>query len=163
MAKVSDHWSFMDKLASLPLSQQRQVGARFIANVLDLSGDPRLRQVIEIAGKPDPTAEELHAAYRMAHSVYVDTQPHSDLSELNFQTQAAHFVAEACVTCTAPVYTEAKAHHLAQKVATYCLMARTCASIMHDADQPDLGETEKALQKEIAAQYTLVNEFLGSL
>jgi hypothetical protein len=41
-------------------------------------------------------------------------------------------------------------------------MARTCASIMHDEDQPDLGETERALQKEIKAQYTIVNEFLSN-
>lgn len=40
--------------------------------------------------------------------------------------------------------------------------ARTCASIMHEEDQPDLGKTEKALQEEISAQYELANEFLGN-
>jgi hypothetical protein len=44
----------------------------------------------------------------------------------------------------------------------YCHMARTCASSMHDEDQPDLRAMEKALQKEITAQYTLVTEFLSN-
>jgi hypothetical protein len=33
---------------------------------------------------------------------------------------------------------------------------------MHDEDRPDLGETEKALQNEIKAQFTIVNEYLSN-
>ena len=43
----------------------------------------------------------------------------------------------------------------------YCRMARTCANILHDQDQPDLQDTAKALQNEITAQYEIVNLFLN--
>ena len=159
MATVSTYNGFRDTLASLTLSQQRQVGSRFIANVLDLAHDPRLRQVVDVAARADATAEELQLAYRTAHTVYVETHPRSDLAELDFDRQAAHFVAEACMTCLGPMYPEATTHHLGQKVALYCRMARTCSSIAHKADKADFSSVEVAADAIVEDQYAILNKF----
>jgi len=37
-------------------------------------------------------------AYHAMHSVYVETHPRSDPSELEFRKQAAHYVTEAVIT-----------------------------------------------------------------
>jgi hypothetical protein len=161
MSEVKGHKSFQEVLSGLTVIQQRQIGARFIANVLDLTDEPRLEGAQQIAAKSGVTAEELVDAYHTVHAIYTQTHPRSDLSELDYTKQAVHFIAEACLVCLSPIYQEAKIHRMAEKAAMYCRMARTCASIMHDEDQPDLGETEKALQKEINEQYTIVNEFLN--
>ena len=79
---------------------------------------------------------------------------------LVWEKQAEHFIAEACMTCLAPAYPEAKTHHLAQSVSMYCLMARTCASINHEGNYPTFGTSEDVVKKEINEQYRIVNEFL---
>jgi hypothetical protein len=161
MPKVKGHKSFQEALLGLTVAQQRQISARFIGRVLDLTDEPRLKSAQQVAAKPGVTADELIDAYHSAHAVYIQTHPRSDLSELDYKKQAVHFIAEACLVCLSPTYPEAKTHRIAEKTAMYCRMARTCASIMHDEDQPDLRETESVLQNEIKAQYTLVNEFLS--
>ena len=161
MSEVIGYKSFQDALSALPVSQQRQVGARFIEHVLDLTDEPRLRDAQLMAAKSGVTAEELVDAFHSVHAIYSKTHPRSDLSELDYTKQAVHFIAEACLVCLSPTYQEAKIQRIAEKAAMYCRMARTCASIMHDADHPTLGETEKALQGEINAQYRIINEFLN--
>ena len=161
MSEVKGHKSFQKALSGLTVARQRQIGARFIAHVLDLTDEPRLKDAQQIAAKPGITAEELVDSYHSVHAIYIQTHPRSDLSELDYTKQAVHFIAEACLMCLSPTYSEAKIHRIAEKAAMYCRMARTCASIMHDEDQPDLGDTEKALQQEIETQYALVNEFLN--
>ena len=161
MSEVKGHKSFQEALSGLTVAQQRQIGARFIAHVLDLTDEPRLKDAQELAAQPGLTAEELVDAYHSVHAIYIRTHPRSDLSELDYTKQAVHFIAEACLMCLSPTYPEARVHRIAEKGAMYCRMARTCASIMHDEDHPDLGDTEKALQQEIETQYRLVNEFLN--
>jgi len=160
MSEVQGHKSFQETLSKLTVAQQRQIGARFIAHILDLTDEPRLKDAQQVAEKAGVTAEALVDAYHSVHAIYVQTHPRSDLSALDYTKQAVHFIAEACLMCLSPTYSEAKTHRIAEKVAMYCRMARTCASIMHDEDQPDLGDTEKALHREIETQYKLVNEFL---
>lgn len=162
MPEVTGHKSFQEALSGLNVSQQRQIGARFIAHVLDLTDEPRLRGAQQMAEKSGVTAEELVDAYHSVHNIYTQTHPRSDLTELDYTKQAVHFIAEACLVCLSPTYPEAKIYRIAEKTAMYCRMARTCASILHDEDEPDLEETEKALQNEIKAQYRLVNEFLSN-
>jgi hypothetical protein len=161
MSEVIGYKSFQDALSALPVSQQRQVGARFIEHVLDLTDEPRLRDAQLMAAKSGVSAEELVDAFHSVHAIYSKTHPRSDLSELDYTKQAVHFIAEACLVCLSPTYQEATIQRIAEKAALYCRMARTCASIMHDADQPELGESEKALQDEIKEQYRIVNDFLN--
>jgi len=162
MSKVTGTKSFQEALSRLSVSQQRQLGARFIANVLDLTENPSLKRAQETAANPQVTAEQLVDSYHTVHAIYTRTHPRSDLSELDYTKQAAHFVAEACLMCLSPTYPETTIHHIAEKTAMYCRMARTCASIKHDEDAPQLGESEKAIQQEIDAQHRMANEFLDS-
>jgi hypothetical protein len=162
MSEISGQKSFQDALSGLNVTQQRQIGARFIAHVLDLTDEPVLQQAQQVAARAGVTAEELLDAYHSVHAIYTKTHPRSDLSELDYRKQSMHFVAEACLVCLSPTYPEAKVHRLAEKTAMYCRMARTCASIMHDEDRPDLKNTETALQEEINAQYKITGDILGS-
>ncbi|MGD8208082.1 MAG: hypothetical protein PVH47_08390 [Thiohalocapsa sp.] len=161
MVQIDSQQAFQQGLSDLPVKKQRQVGARFIGNVLDLTSDPRFRDILALLGKPDLSAEELLDGYHSMHALYVQTHPRSDLSRLDYARQAEHFIAEACLVCLSPVYEEAKVHHLAQKVAMYCCMARTCAGIEHDEEVPQLAQSQEMLAREIQDQYRLLSEYLS--
>jgi len=161
MTKINSQQAFQQALADLSVKKQRQVGAKFIGNVLDLTSEPRFRHVLTLLAQPDLTAEELVSAYHSIHALYVQTHPRSDLSRLDYAQQAEHFIAEACLVCLSPVYGETKIHHLAQKAAMYCCMARTCAGIKHDEEFPNLAQSQEMLAKEIQDQYRLLSEFLN--
>lgn len=160
MSQIDSNQAFQQALAALPVKKQRQVGAKFIGNVLDLTAEPRFRDVLKLLEKPEPSAQELFDGYHSIHAVYVSTHPRSDLAELNYARQAEHFIAEGCLVCLSPVYQEAKVHHLAQKAAMYCCMARTCAGIKHDEETPQLSRSQEMLTTEIQDQYRLLSEFL---
>jgi hypothetical protein len=164
MTNITTNEAFREALDSLTLTQQRAVSARFIENVLDLAHESCIKQAQAILGKIDQiSAEELEKAYLSTHSVYVHTYPRSDLSPLDYKQQAEHFVAEACVHCLAPTYYDAKKHHLAERVSTYCIMARTCASVDHEGNYPKFTETEDLVKKEIDAQYEILSKYLDSI
>lgn len=160
MDRITNNEAFKKALTTLPLAKQRQVGARFIANVLDLTDGSCTKHAQSIAERSDTTAEELENAYRAVHSVYVATNPSSGFSELDFNKQAAHFVAEACMVCLAPTYEECRVHHLAEKVAGYCRMARICSSIQHEEEYPKFLNAEESLRMEMDAQYRILSDFL---
>jgi hypothetical protein len=158
--KITDIESFKKALSSLSLAQQRQVGARFVAHVLDLTDGRCTKQAQSIAEKSDITPEELEMAYQTVHAVYVTTHPRSHFSELDYRQQAAHFVAEACMTCVAPTYEEQSTYHLAENAASYCRMARICSSIQHDIENPSFADAEDAMNQEMNAQFDILNEYL---
>ena len=160
MTQINSQQAFQQALADLPVKRQRQAGAKFIGNVLDLTSEPRFRDVLTLLEKPSLTAEELLDGYHSIHALYVQTHPRSDLSRLDYARQAEHFIAEACLVCLSPVYEETKVHHLAQKTAMYCCMARTCAGIKHDEEVPQLANSQEMLAKEIQDQYRLLSELL---
>lgn len=162
MPQIDNNLAFQQALADLPVKKQRQVGAKFIGNVLNLTAEPRFRDVLALLEKPEQSAEELLDGFHSIHALYVQTHPRSDLSQLDYARQAEHFIAEACLVCLSPVYEEAKVHHLAQKAAMYCCMARTCAGIKHDEEAPQLSQSEAMLSKEIQDQYRLLSDFLKS-
>ncbi len=160
MSRLTNVKDFTHCLNALPLSRQRQVAARFITDVLDLRDDPRIRHAVEVAAKDDATPEELEAAYHAVHAIYVESHPQSDLSELDFARQAAHFVAEACLACLSPLYLSPSYQQggpcrLAQKVAMYCRMARTCASMHHDDDAPDFSAVGPVVERVMQEQYRI--------
>jgi hypothetical protein len=161
MTQINSQSAFQQALAELPLKKQRQVGAKFICNVLDLTSEAQFRRVLTLLERAELTAEDLHDSYHSIHALYVRTHPRSDLSELDYSRQAEHFIAEACLVCLSPVYEETRVHHLAQKAAMYCCMARTCAGIKHDEEAPQLSRSEEMLTKEIQDQYRLLSDFLN--
>jgi len=160
MSKISSNEDFRQALSSLSLTQQRQVGARFVRDVLDLTNNPLVKNGQEIAGKPGVTAEELNNAYHGVHAAYVTTHPCSDLSALDYAKQAEHFVAEACMACLSPTFHETSTHHLAAKVAMYCQMARTCSAIQHEGEYPGFSGVEETVRKLVDSQYQALNEYL---
>lgn len=160
MTQITSQHAFQQTLAQLPVKEQRQIGAKFIGNVLDLTSEPRLRDAAKLLEHPELTAEQLLDGYHSIHALYVQTHPRSDLSKLDYARQAEHFVAEACLVCLSPVYEEAEVHHLAEKAAMYCCMARTCAGINHEEEAPQLAPSQEMLAKEIQDQYRLLSEFL---
>jgi len=155
-----DSKGFRQALNSLTVPQQRRVASKFIEKVLDLADERCLDKIVKLFGNQNVSARDLEEAHRRARAIYVDTHPHSDLTELNFMQQAKHLVAEACMTCVAPVYEEAKVCHLAQKVAMYCRMARTCSNMDHEEDSPDFSKAEEATRKSIEEQYAILQDFL---
>lgn len=162
MPKITTNEAFKESLSSLTLAQQRMVSAEFIANVLDLTQDSRIKWAQAELRNSDISAEDLDEAYHSAHSVYVHTSPRSHFSLLDYDKQAEHFVAEACMHALAPTYFEITKYHLAEKVSMYCLMARTCASIDHEGNYPKFTGTEDLVKKEVDAQYEILNKYLES-
>ena len=160
MSKIKSYEEFRQALSSLPLAKQRQVGAKFVRDVLDLTDNPLVKNGQEIAAKSGVTAEELNNAYQGVHTAYVATHPSSDLSALDYAKQAEHFVAEACMACLAPTFLETSTHHLAAKVAAYCQMARTCSAINHDGEYPGFSGVEEAVKKLVDSQYQILSEQL---
>jgi hypothetical protein len=157
-----DHKKFKETLNSLPVEQQRRIAAKFVEKVLDLADERCLDNIVKLFSKPVIHADDLELAHRKAHTIYVDTHPHSDLSELNFDHQAKHFVAEACMTCVAPVYQEARTCHLAQRVAMYCRLARTCSNMSHDEDATDFSKAEEVTRKSIEEQHAILQDFMAN-
>lgn len=160
MARITTYNAFKQALDSLSLAEQRQIGAKFIEEVLSLVQAQEIRNIIHLIGKEGTNAEMLSTAYRVAHTFYIQTHPRSDLGELNFSLQAAHFVAEACMSCLSPLFPESQQHHLAQKVAMYCRMAKTCSTMKHDEDTPNLAEMGAALESLVKRQYQILDEFI---
>jgi hypothetical protein len=83
MTQINSQQAFQEALADLPVRKQRRVGAKFIGNVLDLTSEPRFRDVLPLLEKPQLTAEELLDGYHSIHALYVQTHPRSDLSQLD--------------------------------------------------------------------------------
>lgn len=63
MGEITSNEAFRQALHTVSLAQQRQVGARFIANVLDLTDGSCTKHAQSIAENSDVTAEELEIAY----------------------------------------------------------------------------------------------------
>lgn len=156
MMRYANRQAFNHALSGLSVSDQRRIGAAFIQHVLDLTDEPRFRDALAVLAKADPSAAELADTYNAIHSIYVSTHPRSDLLPLDYTRQAEHFIAEACLVCSAPVYAEASVHHIAQKAAMYCCMARTCAGIEHDGLTPSLERSQQSLGEEMLAQHRLL-------
>jgi hypothetical protein len=160
MSKITNNEAFRQALSSISLEKQRQIGARFVRDVLDLTDNPLVKNGQAIAAKSGVTAEELNNAYHGVHTAYVATHPSSDLSALDYAKQAEHFVAEACMACLSPTFHETGTHHLAAKVAMYCQMARTCSTINHEGEYPEFSGVEEAVKKLVDSQYQILSEYL---
>ena len=160
MAKISTMKEFKEGLENLSLAQQRIVAARFVADVLDLTEDDRIKQAQKIAADPNASPESLMSAYHSAWHVVVESSAHSDLELIDWHKQTAHFVAKACSEALAPAHHGMTCRHLAYNVANHCRMARLCATVEHEEAQPSLAAAEQALNKQIQSQFQILGAFL---
>lgn len=153
MMEISNDQVFKVALTSLPLVQQRLVGALFVEDVLNLAqgNESRLRQTLAVASKPDPTPEELGDAYRIAKAIAVETYTTCG-QDADWLRQASHFVAAGVVAClVSPGNEESK--NLAWTAAMNARMARTCQSIATGEGKCDTG---------VQKQYEVLKTFLRS-
>ena len=145
MNTISSDMEFRQALEALSLEQQRYVGARFVTNVLSLSEDARLQQVVEAA-----TSEgDLESAFKIAKRASLEAHTRCG-TEGDWNDQAGYFVARGVEAIVEPqIRTAGK--NPAWKAAMQCRMARPCLASESDEDTHDL---------ETGAQYQLLNDYL---
>ncbi|MBT3309769.1 MAG: hypothetical protein HOL04_00565 [Gammaproteobacteria bacterium] len=146
MSTISNDTEFRQALDALSLEQQRTVASRFVQNVLSLSGDSRLQQVIDAV----EVGTDLATAFKSAKRVSLEAHARCG-SEGDWNEQAGYFVARAAQAAVEPqVRTAGK--NPAWKAAMQCRMARTCLASDSDEDTHDL---------ETGAQHQLLTDYLN--
>lgn len=160
MPKINTMSEFKQALADLSLEQQRIVAALFVAEVIDLTDDIRVKESQKVAADPNATPDSIMSAYHRAWHAAVESSVHGDMELLDMQKQTAHFVAKACAESLAPSHPGVTIRHLASNVANHCRMARLCANIEHEEAQPSLANAENELNKQIQAQFEILGKYL---
>ena len=93
-------------------------------------------------------------------AVYLATHPRSGCTELDYQQQAAHLVAEVCMICLSSNHPERHTAHLAGRVAMYCQMAWHFSAIQLDGGSLKFDGVEAAVKTEVNKQYQILSEYL---
>jgi hypothetical protein len=156
--KISD---FTNTLSALPLPEQHHLSKKFISGVMHLAENSRLVPLIELLSRPSCSEDDLHTARAIAKSVYVETSPGSDISEMKMNCQSTNFIAHAVLVCSAPVSPGTSPIHVAHKVANYCRMAQLCLSMGHSEEGPDFSKAEAEYNKILKEQIAVLEEFLS--
>jgi len=156
--KVSD---FTNTLASLPLEHQHRLSKKFISGVMHLAENSRLVPLLELLTRPSCSEADMHTARAIAQSVYAETSPGSDISEMKMNCQSTHFIAHAVLVCSASVKPGTSPIHVANKVANYCRMAQLCLHMGHGEEDPDFSKAEAEYSKMMKEQIAILEEFLS--
>ncbi|MFZ0106602.1 MAG: hypothetical protein WAK92_07050 [Thiobacillus sp.] len=162
MQRIENGRDFTRVLASLPVEQQHDLAKRFISSVIHLSNSPRLAPLQDLLSRPSCSIDDIRAAHDIARSVYVESAPGSDLSEVRFECQATHFIAQAVMACSSPTAKVSGPLHLAQKVANYCRMAQACSTMAHGDEGPDFAKAEAEYNKAVQQQFQIANDYLAA-
>jgi hypothetical protein len=160
MAEIKTMKEFKHALEGLSLDQQRIVAARFVAEVLDLTDDDRIKEAQRVAADSTATPDNIMSAYHLAWHAAVESSVHSDMELIDWRKQTAHFVAKACAESLAPAHYGVTIRHLAHNVANHCRMACLCANIEHEEEQPSLANAEEMLNKQIRKQFEILSQYL---
>ena len=145
---ISNDSEFKAALNKLTPAQQRMVAARFVENVLSLSGDPRVAAAAHAAKRPDLSDAELTVLFQAAKSANVESYTLCG-KEADWRNQAGHFVAEAAMACVTP---SERGGGLAWDAAMNTRMARTCETI---------ATGQGTENREAEHQYRILAEFLS--
>ena len=152
MATIHDETSFKQALAALPLTKQRQLGAKFIRRVLELAPDSRLNAALACASGSDPSDEELLDAYRSAKSIAVETYAACG-QEADWHTMAAHHVACGISAIVSPASAIVDGVDIpAYSAATSARMALL---------SKDVAEDKEHVTTENEEQYRMAEKFIG--
>ena len=149
MTAINNDNEFRSALQGLNYTQQREVAALFVENVLSLSTDERIARVVKVASDAGATADELSAALKSAQAATFDTHTRCG-SEGDWKEQAGYFVARAAGSAVTPE-DQSKAGGPAWQAAMSCRMART--SMIIDAE--DIAPDDESEQ-----QYRILADFL---
>lgn len=151
MTTISNDTQFRDVLDALGVQQQREVAAKFVEHVLDLSNDPRIAQALAVAKDPTIAEDAFNFARRNIKAASLDAHTRCG-ADGEWTDQAGYFVARAAEAC---LETEARAQGkgLAWKAAMSARMARTCLAADSDQDSHD---------SESKAQYNILTSYLDA-
>ncbi len=151
MSKISNEIEFRRALATLDFTQQREVGARFVENVLALSNDERIKSAVSVALNPEASAGEIEFALKTTKRVVLERYTNCG-ADCDWNEQASCFVARAASACLSPPV-RSKGKGPALQAAVGCRMARTCVSIEAE---------ETSLTDESEQQFRILSEYLES-
>lgn len=145
---IGNDKEFKAALAGLTTAKQRQVAARFVQRVFDLSKDVRVKAALEVAGRADISDAELTVVSQAANSARVESFTQCG-KETDWGAQAGLFVAKAAVAC---VGTPVPGGNLAWDAAMQARMARTCQTV---------ATGEGTEHSEAGEQYRILEAFLN--
>ena len=145
---ISNDKDFKATLAGLPVARQRQVAARFVQRVFDLSKDVRVKAALEVAGRADISDAELTVVSAAANTARVESFTQCG-KETDWSAQAGLFVAKGAVAC---VGAPAPGSNLAWDAAMQARMARTCQTV---------ATGEGTENREAEEQYRILEAFLN--
>lgn len=140
---------FKAALNALSAPQQRQVAARFVAEVLPLCRDARVKAAVDFAGRGDVSEAELSGVFQSANAARVESFTQCG-AECDWHGRAGHFVAEAAVACVKPAE---RGGSIAWEAAMDARMARTSEAVA-------LGQGTG--HDEAEKQYRILDAFLGA-
>lgn len=150
MSGITNDSEFRSALSSLPVEQQRMVGAMFVENVLDLSDDQRISQALNAAKDPEIAEDAMNLVRRNAKAASLEAHARCG-SEGEWTDQAGYFVARAAEACVEAGAREGKGP--AWKAAMSARMARTCLAADSEEDSHD---------HESHAQYDILKTYLDA-
>ena len=151
MSTISNDNQFREALNRLTLAQQRAVGARFVENVLSLSSDQRVAQVLAVAKDANPSEDAVSLARRSIKAASLEAHTRCG-SDGEWTDQAGYFVARAAEACLEPEG-RSQGKGPAWKAAMSARMARTCLAADSDQDSHD---------SESQAQYNILISYLDA-
>ena len=146
MSAISNDNAFREALSGLDVVQQREVGSRFVENVLSLSDDPRVAQSLQAATDKEIGDAALSLARRSIKAASLDAHTRCG-ADGEWTDQAGYFVARAAEACLEP---EGRSKAPAWKAAMSARMARTCLAVDSEEDSHD---SESQAQYEILTRY----------
>lgn len=152
MSHITTEREFKNSLNPLTIVQQRLIGALFVANVLHLCKDYRVKKAVEVAQNPHISDDELVAVYKAAKSASVETFTQCG-KDVDWLGQASHFVAAASTVCVTPLEQLKSTDNLAWNAAMQARMARTFETI---------AAGEGSENQEAQQQYEILGNFLRS-
>jgi hypothetical protein len=150
MSHVTTDREFKTSLNPLTIVQQRLIGALFVANVLHLCKDYRVKKAVEVAQNPNISGDELVAVYKSAKSASVETFTQCG-KDVDWLGQASHFVAAASTVCVTPPDQLQPTDNLAWNAAMQARLARTFETI---------AAGEGSENQEAQQQYEILEKFL---
>ena len=122
-AKIENDRQLREALNALPRESQRHLGARFVASVSHLCGNPIIARGIEVATNAEHSAEDLDNARRNAKKLALERYT-SCGQDADWAIQAEHFVAAALAACLLPEEQFSSKDNPAWKAAMQARMAR---------------------------------------
>jgi len=150
MIEITNDAEFRKALDGLDATRQRQVGARFVENVIALCSDHRIARALKVAGDSEVTQEELADALKTARATTFDCHARCG-SEGDWSEQAGYFVARAATAALTPIGQMPSGP--AWQAALSSRMAQTSKSIVTGDDTAG---------QEAKQQYRILSEFLNS-